>query len=128
MWEAEDLGSEDVLWASTAFNGGIAGQQDAPCGTVSSCTVCLGLRHRKPPNDIKQANQAREDARKEAGEFIKKFRDKFGSITCRGLLGFDFSNQEEARKFRESEIWREKCDVYVKYVIEYLYKLADSQA
>ena len=127
MWEAEDLGPEDVLWASTAFNGGIAGNQDAPCGTVSSCTVCLGLRHRRSQNDKTQANQAREDAREAAARFVNKFRDEFGSITCRGLLGFDFSDQEEARKFRENEIWREKCDAYVKYVIEYLYKLADSQ-
>lgn len=127
MWEAEDLGPEDVTWASTAFNGGIASQQDAPCGTVSSGAVCLGLRHRKPLNDKTQANQARDDARKEAGEFVNEFREKFGAITCIGLLGIDFSEPEGYRKFRESEIWREKCDVYVKYVIEYLYKLSDSQ-
>jgi len=128
MWETDDLGPEDVLWASTAFNGGIASQQDAPCGTVNSATVCLGLRHRKIQEDKAEANQAREDARKDASEFVEGFRNKFGAITCRNLLGVSFSDEEGMRKFREAGMWHEKCDAYVKYVIEQLYKLADNQA
>ncbi len=46
MWEAYELDNEDLLWAAIAFSGGIAGQQQAPCGAVSASAVCLGLRHR----------------------------------------------------------------------------------
>jgi hypothetical protein len=35
MWDTYGWDNEDLLWASTAFNGGIAGQQQAPCGLVT---------------------------------------------------------------------------------------------
>jgi C_GCAxxG_C_C family probable redox protein len=124
MWEAEELGPEDVLWASTAFNGGIAGQQKAPCGAVSAAAVCLGLRHRCPISDKERANEARETARRDARLFVSRFLDEFGSIACGELLGIDFSLPEGYRKFRDSEIWRDKCDNYVKFAIRQLYELA----
>jgi len=122
MWESEGLGDEDVLWAATAFNGGIAGQQQAPCGAISSATICLGLRHRCPGEEGERANKARDTARQDASALVRSFRDTFGAITCYDLLGIDFSDREGYRKFRESEIWRDKCDNYVKFVIEKLYE------
>ena len=123
MWEAYQLGDEDLLWAGTAFTGGIAGQQQAPCGAVSASAICLGLRHRCPLADKDRAEQARLKARRDASEVIRSFTDKFGTIICRDLLGFDFSDAEAARHFRESGMWKEKCDNYVKFVIEKLYEL-----
>lgn len=123
MWESEGLGSEEVLWASTAFNGGIAGQQRAPCGVISSATVCLGLRHRCPPDQTEQAKAAREAARRDASELVRSFRERFGAITCRDLLGLDFSDPEDYQRFRESGIGEQKCDNYVKFAIDKLYEL-----
>ena len=123
MWEAYELGNEDLLWASTAFDGGIAGQQQAPCGAVTSSAVCLGLRYRCPLTEKQKAEQARLAARQNASELVRSFTDKFGSIICRDLLGFDFSDTEAARRFRESGMWKEKCDNYVQFVIEKLYEL-----
>ncbi|UCB43415.1 MAG: C_GCAxxG_C_C family protein [Dehalococcoidales bacterium] len=124
MWESEGLGNEDMLWASIAFNGGIAGQQEAPCGVVSSATVCLGLRHRCPIENKEMAKQARLDARQDANEFVQGFKDKFGCITCLGLLGISFSDDEGSRTLRESGEQRAKCDSYLIYTIEKLYELA----
>ena len=126
MWEAEELGPEEVLWSSTAFNGGIAGQQKAPCGAVSAAAVCLGLRHRCPTDDSERANQAREAARRDANLYVRRFLDEFGAVACGELLGFDFGNAEAAQRFREAEMWREKCDNYVKFAIRELYALADA--
>jgi len=42
---------------------------------------------------------------------------------CRNLLGFDFSDIEAARQFRESGAWKEKCDNYVQFAIKKLYEL-----
>jgi len=124
MWESEGLGDEDILWASTAFNGGIASQQEAPCGVISSATVCLGLRYRCPSEDKERAKQARADARRDANEFVQGFKDKFGAITCLDLLGVSFSDTEQYQKLRESGVQREKCDSYLMYAIEKLYDLA----
>ena len=70
-----------------------------------------------------KAKQARLDARQDAGELVRSFTEKFGSIICRELLGFDFSDPESYRRFQESGIWKEKCDSYVQFVIEKLYEL-----
>jgi hypothetical protein len=123
MWESEGLGSEEVLWASTAFNGGIASQQEAPCGAISSGTVCLGLRHRCPPDDKERAGQAREAARRDASQLVSSFREQFGAISCLDLLGIDFSDPGGYQRFRETQAWRDKCDRYVSFVIRRLYEL-----
>jgi len=125
MWEAYELDNEDLLWASTAFSAGIGGQQQAPCGAVSSSAVCLGLRHRCPLAEKDRAEQARLDARQDASELVRSFTEKFGTIICRDLLGLDLSNPEVLRQFRESGIWKEKCDNYIQFVIEKLYELDD---
>jgi len=123
MWETYKLDNEDLLWSGIAFNGGIGGQQQAPCGAVSASAVYLGLRHRCPLTEQQQAAQARLAARRDASELVKSFIEKFGTIICRDLIGFDFSKPEEYRQFRESGAWREKCDKYVQFAIEKLYEL-----
>jgi len=127
MWESYNWDNEDLLWASTAFNGGIAGQQQAPCGAVSSATVVLGLRHRQPLADKEKAEQARLKTREEASGLVRDFNQKYGTIICRDLIGFDFSKPAEYQRFRESGIAREKCDKYVQFVIEKLYELEKSR-
>ena len=123
MWEAYELGDEDMLWTCIAFNGGIGGQQQAPCGPVSASTVCLGLRHRCSLAEKEKAKQARLDARQDASELVKSFTEKFGTIICRDLVGLDFSKPGAYRQFLESGIWQEKCDNYVQFAIEKLYEL-----
>lgn len=122
MWEAYELGNEDYLWACIPFMGGIAGQQQAPCGAVSASAVCLGLRHRCSLADKAKAKQARNIARLQAGQLVRAFNDEFGDITCRGLLGIDFSIPGEYQKFRELGIWKDKCEKYIVFVIEKLYE------
>lgn len=123
MWEAYGLDNEDLLWAGINFNGGIAGQQQAPCGAVSASAMCLGLRHRCSLADKPKAQQARADARQDASELVKNFTEKFGTVLCCDLLGLDFSTPEGYRQFVESGIWKEKCNKYVQFAIEKLYQL-----
>ena len=117
------MDNEDLLWSCVAFNGGIAEQQQAPCGAISASAVCLGLRYSCPSGERERAKQARNDARRDAGELIKDFTEKFGTITCRELLGFDFSDTEARKRALDSGTWSQKCDSYVQFVIEKLYEL-----
>ena len=128
MWEAYELGDEDMLWTCIAFNGGIAGEQQAPCGAVSASAVCLGLRHRCSLAEKQKAKQARLDAREDANELVSGFIEKFGSITCRDLIGLDFSKPEVYRQFLESGMWKDKCNNYVQFVIEKLYEFDDRRS
>ncbi len=123
MWEANELGNEDLLWSCIAFNGGIGGQQQAPCGAVSSGAVCLGLHHRCSSEDKQKTKQARLDARQDANELVRSFTERFGTITCFDLVRIDFSKPGGYQQFQESGIWKERCDNYVQFVIEKLYEL-----
>ena len=127
MWEAYELGNEDLLWSCITFTGGIAGQQQAPCGAIPAAAVCLGLHHSCPLSDKLRAKQSRNDARQEANKLVSAFTEKFGSIICRDLIGLDFSKPEEYRRFQESDIPKEKCEKFVLFVIEKLYEFDEQQ-
>ena len=128
MWEAYEFGNEDFLWSCIAFTGGIAGQQQAPCGAISAAAVCLGLHYRCPLTDKRRAKQSRLQVREDADKLVRAFREKFGSIVCRDLLGLYFCKPEEYRVFQESEISKEKCDKFVQFVIEKLYELDEKRS
>jgi glutaredoxin 3 len=127
MWEAYGLGNEDLLWSCTAFNAGIGGQQQAPCGAVTAGAVCLGLRHRCSSEDKQKAKQARLNARQDASELVRSFAERFGTIICLDLVGVDFSKPGGYQQFLGSGAWKEKCDSYVQFVIEKLYELDEKR-
>jgi hypothetical protein len=123
MWEAYGLESEDFLWTGIPFLGGIGGFQEAPCGVVSASAICLGLRHRRPLSDKEAAKQARHAVRFFSAKIVTDFKQRFGDITCSGLIGMDFSKPGEYEKFLESGIWKDKCEKYVEFMIEKLYEI-----
>ena len=127
MWEADELGSEDILWAGTVFLGGIAEQQQAPCGAISASAVYFGLHHRCPLSEKEQAKKARRDARLDAAELVKSFSEKFGTINCRELIGFDFTDTEATRQAVESGTWHPKCEGYVKFILDKIYELGEKE-
>jgi C_GCAxxG_C_C family probable redox protein len=125
MWEAYGLKNKDFLWAGTVFRGGIAGQQQAPCGAVSAAALALGLKYRRSTSDRDKAEKARNAACEDAAELVKSFREEYGSITCEGLLGVDLSNKEAAEQARESGIFEKKCSQQVQFAIEKLYAIEE---
>lgn len=127
MWEAYGLGNPDLLWAGAAFHGGLAGQQQGPCGAVSAGVIALGLRHKTDSDDKEEVEKARKAANDDAAELVKSFNEKFGDIICRGLLGFDFSDEAEAKRAIEAVVFEEKCSKYVRFIIEKLYELDEKR-
>ena len=121
------MGNEDMLWSCIAFTGGIAGQQEAPCGALSAGAVCAGMLFRQPLEQKQAAKQARLDARTVASTMAEGFTERFGSIVCRDLIPYDFSTPEGYRQFQESGVWKEKCDKYVQFVLERLYDASAKQ-
>jgi C_GCAxxG_C_C family probable redox protein len=128
MWDVYDLGNEDFLWSCIAFMGGISGQQQAPCGAVSASAVCLGLRHRCSLSDKEKARQSRTMVRYKSAKLVKDFQEKFGNITCAGLLAIDFSKPSAYQEFRESGVWKDRCNKYIEFIIERLYEFEDEKS
>ena len=122
MWEAYGLDSDEMLWAGTSFFGGVAGYNEGPCGVISAMAVCLGTRYRVSSDDKEKAEWAREESRKKTGELIKSFKDEFGTIICRdllGIVGYIF-------RFFKKGRFRNQCSSYVQFVVEKLYELDES--
>ncbi|MFH1647563.1 MAG: C-GCAxxG-C-C family protein [Chloroflexota bacterium] len=127
MWEAYDLGNEDFLWASAAFRGGIAGRQQGTCGALASAGVCLGLRHRGPIADRKQAGPELDAASNETGELVGSFQEKYGAINCFDLVGVDLSDAAARDRARDEGLFDAKCHQYVQFVVEKLYELDEKR-
>jgi C_GCAxxG_C_C family probable redox protein len=122
MWEVSSLGNEDFLWSAVGFMGGIAGEQRAPCGALSAAVIYLGLRHRCPLEQKEKAKEARRKVRLLSGELVHRFARRFGAVSCLDLVGIDFSRPQEYQRFLGSKIWQEKCDHYIQFVIEQLFR------
>ncbi len=90
---------------------------------VSSSVVCLSFRHRCSLQDKEKAKKSRNRIRANASELVQAFEKKFGTIVCRDLVGLDFSNPLEYRRFTEAASWREKCTSAIEFGIDMLYAL-----
>ena len=123
MWEAYGLENEDFLWAGIPFLGGIGGYQKAPCGALSGAALAVGLRHRCPLDDEEKAKQARHAIRTQSWQLAAEFEQQFGATTCLDLIGMDFAQPGEYKKFLDSGIWKDKCQRYAGFMIEKLYAL-----
>jgi len=123
MWETSNLGSEDLIWAATAFNGGIASQRDAVCGALSGATIYLGLKHRTRFKNQELAQKAKDTARQEAARVVQDFKSSYGALICQELVGIDFSNPVAVKEYRDSGKWIDSCSLLVQFVITQLYEL-----
>jgi C_GCAxxG_C_C family probable redox protein len=127
MWEAYGMKNEDLLWASTALWGGIAGHQTATCGAISSAAVCLGLRHRLSSADKEEVVKERQAVYKEVGELVGDFIEKYGAVACMELVGVDFSDEAARKQAFESGILERKCHQFIQFIIEKLYELEEKR-
>lgn len=104
---AVELGMDEALalGAAGAFGGGLAGRAET-CGAVTGALMVLGLKYgKRQPED----NPAKEKTYAAAGEFIRRFEARHGSILCRDLLGYNMSIPEEYAAAREAGAFRAAC-------------------
>lgn len=123
MWEASDMGGEELLWATTNAFGGAAGVREGTCGVVAGAGIYLGLRHRVPLNDREKADAARKTARAQASTVTIEFSKAHGGLSCRDLVGIDWKDAAAVQRFRDSGEWMRKCSGYVEDMIARLYAL-----
>lgn len=68
------------------------------------------------------------NAGQDAGELVKEFTEKLGSIICLDLVGIDFSKPDAHRLIRELNVFENKCDKFVQFAIEKLYELEEKRS
>jgi glutaredoxin 3 len=86
--------------------------------------MAVGLVCRMSNEDKPAVKQARHRARLGAGELVAQFTAAFSGLTCRQLVGYDFSAPGVYQQFLESGVWKDKCLAYVQFAVEKVYVIA----
>ena len=108
---AEQLGLERKLSLKMAgaFGGGMVGTAGT-CGAVTGGLMVIGLKYGKcEPED----DDARERCTEKAHQFLARFTEKHGALTCRELLGCDISTPEGRAYQTENQLKEKRCVGFV---------------
>ena len=115
---AADFGidRETALKIASSFGGGMACTAET-CGAVTGAFMVLGLKYGRTVGKDEETKQRNYDF---VLEFIKRFRDKHGSICCRELLGHDISTTEGRERMKEEGLFETLCRDLVRSSVEIL--------
>ena len=69
------------------------------CGAVSGAVLVIGLKH----GDAKEAGNAK------TLEYMNRFKEKHGSVTCRDLLGCDISTPDGRENALKQNLFATRC-------------------
>ncbi|MCB0806907.1 MAG: C_GCAxxG_C_C family protein [Bacteroidales bacterium] len=78
---------------ATGFNGGLS-NTDGYCGAVTGAILAINIAYGRD-----HSHQSRDKNYEAVQEFIKRFREKFGAISCRGLTGVDLGSEEGQHRY-----------------------------
>lgn len=114
---SSELGIDDVTAKkiSACFGGGMF--CGSTCGAITGALMAIGLKYgHSMPNtpEVKNENIAK------LMEFKGKFLEKYDSIICKELLGYDISVPEDMEKIMEKQLFTTFCPKLVEDVISTL--------
>jgi C_GCAxxG_C_C family probable redox protein len=97
------IGADEGLRIASSFGAGMARLQET-CGAVTGGFMAIGLRRGfSRPDD----QQARDVVLKQSKELAARFKERFGSLKCRDLIGCDL-NTDEGQRIHKEQNQREK--------------------
>ena len=108
------LAREIALRVAGAFGGGMA-RMGETCGAVTGALMVIGLKY-----GMTQAKDegARDKTYKLAQEFAATFKERYRSINCRELLGYDLSKPEERKVALDKGLFTTLCPQFVQDAVE----------
>ena len=122
----EDLNfdRDSALKLATGFGSGMARRQEV-CGAVTGGIMALGLKF---GFGLGMEQSAREKTYLLAGEFMKRFGDKYGSCLCRDLLdGCDLMSESGRNFYRENDLSGKICRPCVAAAVRILEDISSNQ-
>ncbi len=110
-----NIDKELALGITGAMGGGVrCGEM---CGALLGASVAVGLKYgQKSAEDIESRNICTEKTK----ELTSCFKEKFGELTCIGLLGYDLNTIPQDEFLKIKGVKFVKCSSYVKESIEIL--------
>jgi C_GCAxxG_C_C family probable redox protein len=106
----DDTMDEDLACHLSAGFGGGMGRTANVCGAVTGAILALGLLGRD--SDSKEL-RCRLRAYLRVQEFCREFEEKHGTLTCRGLLGYDISTPEGCDQIEHEGLIHSRCPAFV---------------
>lgn len=113
--ERVGLDKDTCLKLASSFGGGM-GRLREVCGAVSAMFMVAGILkgYTSPNDDIAKAGHY-----KLIQELAGRFRDKFGSIVCRDLLGLETERDSYVPSVRTAEYYEKRpCEKCISYAAE----------
>lgn len=102
---------------ASGFGGGM--RMGKTCGAITGGIMVLGLKYGfdQPGDSI-----AKETIEGIISEYITNVRKSLGTCDCNELLGIDVTVPEVRKLAKEEGIFKEKCPVFIRMVMEELNK------
>lgn len=116
--ELVDLEEEQIYRVASAFGGGM--QMGEVCGCVTGALMAIGLKY---GSDDPTDEVARNLVSQHAEAYVKAFREKFGTILCRELLGIEEYSAEAKAEARKAGKIEQVCPVLIAFGKEKLAEL-----
>jgi C_GCAxxG_C_C family probable redox protein len=114
--EAHGLACDKCIPAVALGMGGGIGHSGNACGAVTGGAMAIGLAvDRTGPRDMAQRKRA---AYQVAGRLVAAFKDHFGCVDCRDILGFDWSEAGAVERFQREGAMQAKCVPCVRWAAE----------
>jgi len=112
---------EAALKVAAPFGGGVS-RTGCECGAVLGAIMVIGLKYGMTiPGDA----DAKQRTREKTQGLIRRFRERWGSVDCRDLLGLDLTDPKQAEYMKEHKIEHERCPKYVQSAVEILEEIME---
>lgn len=89
------------------------------CGAVSAALMAYSMKYAA---GTEQNEVSDEIFYKLCSEHINNFQKKFGTVSCKELIGFHMGIPEELEQAKKSGVFEERCPAFVNYSAEILAK------
>jgi C_GCAxxG_C_C family probable redox protein len=101
---------------ATALGAGISRTGNI-CGAVSGAILAVGLIHGM--NNCEDT-EGKEKSYQVSQEFVKTFTDRYGSVSCKTLLGYDLGDPVEREEAGKKGVVKQICPPLVQGAVEIL--------
>ncbi len=121
---SEDFGLDErtALKISTGFGSGM-GRMCEVCGALTGGFMVLGLKYGKVNTDGSKYGPATELTYELTAKLADMFKQRYGTIFCRDLLGLDLSLQENRDIAVARNYFVERCGAYIQTSVEMVEEL-----
>ena len=109
------MSEEEALRTAACFGAGMS-RLGRDCGAVTGGLMVLGLAF----GAADPSREAKALAYGRAQEFVRRFKERRGTIVCRELVGYDLSDDVQLAAARESGAFVKICTPLVREAVELL--------